>query len=144
MLIVLIFGEEIVREICAYGPQSGRTMAEKWQFYDNELACEWNLRSNAEMVLDLGSFNGHDENRIDRFEGIHGRNSFGKRNVEGEMLLEFCNEKELCVANTWFKKNEERKITYSSRGNRSEIDFVLVGRNDRKYLKNVKAVPGYL
>ena len=48
--MVLMFGEEVVRVICAYGPQSGRAMAEKQRFYD-ELACEWNLRSNAEMVL---------------------------------------------------------------------------------------------
>ena len=41
-----------------------------------------------------------------------------------EILLEFCDEKELCVANTWFKKNEERKITYISGGHRTEIDFV--------------------
>ena len=44
----LMFEEEIV--ICAYGSQSGRTMAEKQQFCD-ELACERNLRNNAKMVL---------------------------------------------------------------------------------------------
>ena len=40
------------------------------------------------------------------------------------MLLEFCDEKELCVANTWFRKGEKRKVTYSTGGNESEIDFV--------------------
>ena len=44
------------------------------------------------------------------------------------------------VANTWFKK----KITYRSEGNRTDIDFLLVGRNDRTYLKDVKAISGYL
>ena len=29
-----MFGEEMVRVICAYGPQSERTMAEKQEFYD--------------------------------------------------------------------------------------------------------------
>ena len=43
-----------------------------------------------------------------------------------------------------FKENEERTITYRSGGNRTEIDFVLVGRNDRKYWKDVTAIPGYL
>ena len=28
------------------------------------------------------------------------------RNLQGRMLLEFCLEKELCVLNTWFKKEE--------------------------------------
>ena len=31
-----------------------------------------------------------------------------------------------------------------SGGNRTESDFVLVERNDTNYLKNVKAMPGYL
>ena len=29
MLMVLVFGEEIMRVICTYGPQSGKTMEEK-------------------------------------------------------------------------------------------------------------------
>ena len=37
----------------------------------------------------------------------------GERNVEERILLEFCDEKELCVANTWFEKKEKRKITCS-------------------------------
>ena len=47
------------------------------------------------MVLSLGDFNGLVRKRIDRFDGMHGGNDFGEVNVEGEMLLEFCNEKEL-------------------------------------------------
>ena len=30
------------------------------------------------------------------------------------------------MANTWFEKKEQRKITYSIGGNETEIDFVLV------------------
>ena len=57
MSMVLMFGEDIVRVICAYGPLSGKTIAEKKRLYD-ELSCEWNLRNNAEMVLSLEDFNG--------------------------------------------------------------------------------------
>ena len=28
------------------------------------------------------------------------------------MLLVFCFEKELCVSNTWFKRDEKRKVTF--------------------------------
>ena len=62
--------------------------------------------------------------------------------MEGKMLFEFCDEKELCVANTWFRKGEKRKVTYSAGGNESEIDFVLVGKRNRKYLRDVKVIPG--
>ena len=60
------------------------------------------------------------------------------------MLLKFCDEKELCVANTWFRKGENRKVMYSGGGNESEIDFVLVSKENRKYLRDVKVIPGEL
>ena len=50
----------------------------------------------------------------------------------------------MCVANTWYKKRDERKVTYSSGGNDTEIDFVLVGKEKRKYLRDVKVIPGEL
>ena len=64
--------------------------------------------------------------------------------MEGKMLLGFCNEKELCVANTWFRKEEKRKVTHSAGGNGTKIDFVLVGKENRKYLRDVKVIPGEL
>ena len=88
----------------------------------------------------MGNFYGHVGRRIDGFEGVHGGYGIGKRNAEGRRLLEFCNEKELCVANTWFEK-EQRKITNGMGENETEIDFVLVGKNNREYLKDVKAIP---
>ncbi|XP_077862555.1 uncharacterized protein LOC144344497 [Saccoglossus kowalevskii] len=60
------------------------------------------------------------------------------------MLLEFCDEMELCVANTWFKKEDKRKVTFSSGGNETEIDFVLVDKEKRKFLKDIKVFPGEL
>ena len=76
------------------------------------------------------------------FKGVHGENGVGKRNAEGRSLLEFCDERELCVANTWFKKTDKRKIIYSAGGGcGTEIDFVLVGGKYRKYIRDVKVIP---
>ena len=52
----------------------------------------------------MGDFNGHVGKRIEGYEGVHGGNGIGKRSVERKMLLEFCDEKELCIVNTWFRK----------------------------------------
>ena len=87
-----------------------------------------------DLVLGMGDFNGRVGKRIEGHEDVHGGNGIGERNVEGKML-EFCDEKELCVANTWFRKGEKRKVTYSAGGNELEIDFVLVGKGNRKYLR---------
>jgi len=101
MTIVLTFGETVVRVICAYGPQVGKSMEEKHRFYD-DLACEWSVQSTDKLDLSLGDFNGHVGKQADGFEDVHGGNSFGVGNYEGRLLLEFCSEKELCVAKTWF------------------------------------------
>ena len=39
---------------------------------------------------------------------------------------------------------EKKKVTFNSNGNETEIDFVLVGKENRKYLQNVKVIPGEL
>jgi len=132
-----------MKVVCGYGPQSGRPSIENEQFY-NELSSECDVQQEDELVLGLGDFNGHVGKGIEGFEGVHGGNRFGERNVEGRMLLEFCDEKELCVANTWFRKKEKRKVTFSAGGNETEIDFVLVGKRNRKYLRDVKVTPGQL
>ena len=41
---------------------------------------------------------------------------------------------------TWLEKKEQIKITYTMGGNETEIDFVLVGKNNIKLLKDVKAI----
>ena len=64
----------------------------------------------------------------------------GKRNAEERGLLEFCNERELCVANTWFYKADKRKITSSAGGCKKECDVLLVGEKYRKYIRHVKVI----
>ena len=51
------------------------------------------------------------------------------------MLLEFCLEKELCVSNTWLKKNENRKVTFRMGENETRIDFVFIKKKDRQFIK---------
>ena len=58
------------------------------------------------ILLFLGDFKGHSRH-IDRFYGVHSMYGVGRRNLEGRMLLEFCLKKELCVSDTWFKREEE-------------------------------------
>ena len=86
-------------------------------------ASKWDLRSSGEIIVSLGDFNGH----VLRVLKVYtGGNGIGKQNAEGR-LLEFCDEKELSVANTWFYKTDKRKITNSTGECETEIDFVLVG-----------------
>ena len=86
--LVWFFEEEVIRVICSYAPQVGKSESEKDQFY-NDMANEWDLRSPDEVVLGLENLNGHVGRQIDGFEGVHGWYEIGKRNVEGRSLLKF-------------------------------------------------------
>ena len=45
-------------------------------------------------------------------------------------------EKELCVSNTWFKREEKGKVTFRIGENETEIDFVLIKKKTSMvYLK---------
>ena len=81
MAIVLTLGREVMRVICAYGPQSGRPDAEKVRFYD-EMGSEWDLGSSTKIIVFLGDFNGHVGKCAEGFEGVHRGNGVGKRNAE--------------------------------------------------------------
>ena len=43
-------------------------------------------------------------------------------------------------ANTWFKKNEKRIVTFNLGGNQTEINFVLLEKERTKFLKDAKVI----
>ena len=107
--MALVFEEQILRVICAYAPQMEKLECKNNQFY-NDKAGEWDLQNPHEVVLGIGDFNKHVRRQIDGFEGMHGEYEIHKRNVEGRRPLELCDEKELCMANTWFEKKQQKEI----------------------------------
>ena len=82
---------------------------QKDKFY-GELVHKWDMKGRKELTLKIGDFNGHVEKKVDIFEGVHGGNGIGEQKLKDRMLLEFCNQKDLCMANIWFKKKEKRKV----------------------------------
>ena len=83
------------------------------------------MENENEVLICLGDFNGHIGKEIDGFEGVHGGFRIGKRNLESRLLLEFCVEKGMYVGNSWFKKKDNRKVTFDGGFSEIEIDFVL-------------------
>ena len=142
MVIALVSGNKVIRVVSAYATQCGKNLEEKEQFYC-EMAKGCGDPNKEKFLICLGDFNGHVGEQIDGFDGVHGGFGVGERNVESRLLLLFCDRKDLCVANIWFEKKENMKIKYNGGlGRRMEIDFVLVGRRDRKHKKDVKTILG--
>ena len=78
MRVVVVFEEDVLRLICGYALQSGRSLEEKQSFYD-ELKSEWDMHSAGDLVMCFGDFDGHIGRHIDGFHRVHGGYGIGQR-----------------------------------------------------------------
>ena len=56
------------------------------------------------------------------------------------MILKFADALNFVVANTWFKKNDGRLITYKTGKCRTVTDYILIRKSERKLIRDVKVV----
>jgi len=56
--------------------------------------------------------------------------------------LRICQENNLKIVNTWFRKRAEHLITYRSGHVASQIDYILLRQNEAVQVKNCKVIPG--
>jgi hypothetical protein len=141
IVLRVIVGKAVLNLVSAYAPQVGRSADEKEEFLVTLGAVLTKIDAGEGLIV-CGDMNGHVGALANGFESVHGGRGFGERNAEGEMLLEFLCGMDMIVANTWFEKEEAKKITYESGGSRTVIDYVLVRKADRRLIQDVKVIPG--
>ena len=139
MMIQFTVGKSVLKVIACYAPQQGLKMPEKVEFYDS-LDSVISGVGDEEMVILCGDFNCHVGEHADGFEGVHGGKGFGKRNEEGEMLLEFACSRDMIIANTWFDKEDSKKVSYESGGCKTVVDYILIRKIDRAKITDVKII----
>ena len=141
LLLCLVIDKTVFAFISVYAPQVGRPDIEKEQFYDllQEIVSKV---PNSEVLIPIGDWNSHVGRVAGAFEAVHGGFGYGNCNIEGERLLEFAVPNNLIVGNTQFKKRDSHLITYSSRENNSQIDYILYPKSFKKSVINVKVIPG--
>jgi hypothetical protein len=141
MVVRVSVGKRVLNLLSVYAPQVGRPITEKENFYQGVAKILNDLgKRRGEMAVVCGDFNGHVGEKVEGYEGVHGGKGFGKRNMEGEMLLEFAGAHQLTVMNTWFDKSDVRKITYESGKNQTVVDYVLVSRSERSAVADVTVI----
>ena len=131
MVVRVIVGRSVLNSISVYAPQAGYSRMEKEEFLAMLGEVVSRIDSGKRLLI-CGDLNGHVGSEIDGFEGVHDGFGFGKRNVEGEMILEFADALNLAVLNTWFKKEERRLFTYESGGCRTVVDYILSRKSEKK------------
>src|SRR5664279_4742913 len=141
MVLRVRVGKSVLNLVSVYAPQVGRSMEEKQEFLIS-LGTVLSTISEVEHLVVCGDMNGHVGKEGNGFEGVHGGYGFGSRNVEGEMLLEFADAMDLVVANTWFKKDGGKLVTYESGGRRTVVDYFRIRKKHRKVVRNVNVIQG--
>ena len=80
----------------------------------------------SEQLIIVGDWKGHIRSQSTGFGEMHGGQAIGKRNTEGERILEFAFANELVVGNTWFKK-PQHLVTFQSGNAATQIDHPVLG-----------------
>ncbi|KAI5099291.1 hypothetical protein C0J45_11430 [Silurus meridionalis] len=121
----------MINLISAYVPQVGCEMEEKEKFWSGLDGVVEGVPRKEQLVIGA-DFNGHvvEGNRGD--EEVMGRYGLKNRNVEGQMVVDFTKRMEMAVVNTYFKKKEEHRVTFKSKGRCTQVDYVLCRRCNLK------------
>ena len=135
----IVVNEKVVTVISVNVPQSGRSEEEKEKFYE-DLTAE--VQSRHGICFVLGGFNGHVGRPSLGYDGIYGGFGWGERNRDGERILEFADSLDMVVGNTFFKKDDEKLITYTSGNCATVIDYAVVQKEVMKKVKDIKVIPG--
>lgn len=107
-----------------YAPTEQATKLEKDQFYKELTETMPNLNK---IVIIMGDFNSQVGSKSNTEEYVLGNFSSGKRNENGQRLVDFAFAHNLKLMNSFFKKKYARKWTWISPNgiNKNEIDHIL-------------------
>ncbi|KAI5755057.1 hypothetical protein M8J77_013699 [Diaphorina citri] len=126
-----------------YMPTSNSTDDEVENIYEQmeELLAITEEKSN---VFIMGDFNGSvgEQNSTSNCIGKFG---LGTQNDRGTRLLEFCEQLEFVISNTFFEVPKRRRYTWKAPGDmrRLQIDFILVKRKFRNQVQSSHTYPGF-
>ena len=76
--------------------------------------------------------------------GVTGNFGLGMQNEAGQMLIEFCQENTLVIANTLFQPHKRRLYTWTSPDgqHRNQSDYILCSQRWRGSIRSAKTRPG--
>ncbi|PWZ36874.1 Craniofacial development protein 2 [Zea mays] len=141
ILVKLVIGDLVLNVISAYAPQVGLNENSKREFWEGLEDMVSSVPVGEKLFIG-GDLNGHVGTSSTSFEGVHGGFGFGTRNQEGEEILNFALAYDMFIANTFFKKRQSHLVTFSSGQHTSQIDFVLLRKEDRHACLDCKVIPG--
>ena len=79
-----------------------------------------------------------------KYENVVGPFGLGKRNDRGEDLINFCQELNLAIVNTWYEQKKSARHTWKGPDGevKNQIDYILTNKRYRNSITNAKTRPG--
>ena len=112
MLSVCLQGKPFnITVIQVYAPTSNAEEAEVEWFYE-DLQDLLELTPQKDVLFIIGDWNAKVGSQ--ETPGVTGQFGLGVRNEAGQMLIEFCQENTLVIANTLFQQHKRRLYTWTS------------------------------
>ncbi|KAK3553381.1 hypothetical protein QTP70_003544 [Hemibagrus guttatus] len=127
--------------VSGYAPQVGCELEEKERFWSELDEVMESIPTGERVVIGV-DFNGHVGEGNTGDKEVMGKFGVKERNLEGQMVVDFAKRMDMAVANTYFQKREEHRVTYKSRGRRTQVDYILCRRGNLKEISDCKVVVG--
>lgn len=144
-LIQLKSKNTTINLVQVHAPTADKEQNEIEEFYDGISTITKCLKKHHVNVI-LGDFNAKiGKGKVTDIIGEYG---LGIRNDRGDRLIQFCQEEEYVISNTWFKLPHRRIYTWKSPQEneltivRNQIDFVLINRRFKSSIQSAKTYPG--
>ena len=111
------------------------------QDYDDE-TIEGFYTKSSDIICIMGDLNAKVGNVKD--SKIIGDFGLAKQNERGQRLIEFCNENNMVIMNTWFQQPLPRLYTWKSQGDisRHHIDYIMINQRFKNCIKQARIYPG--
>ena len=110
--------------IQVYASNSNAEEAEVERFYE-DLQDLLELTPKKDVLFIIGDWNAKVGNQ--ETPGVTRKFGLGIRNEAGQMLIEFCQENAMVIANTLFHQHKRRLYTWTSPDgqHRNQVDYIL-------------------
>jgi len=133
--------KQITNIVSVYAPQAGCDEEEKEEFWNHmyDLLIKVPVE---EPLWIAGDLNGHVGEGNTGAEENMGKFGIGNKNEAGDKICNFARAGGLVIINTLFCKRKSQRITYTSGGNNTQVDYILCRGSMRKHLMDCKVIPG--
>ena len=129
-----------ITAIQAYAPTSNAEEAEVEWFYE-DLQDLLELTPQKDVLFIIGDWNAKVGSQ--ETPAVTGKFDLGVQNEARKMLIEFCQENTLIIANTLFQQHKRRVYTWTSPDgqHQNQIDYILCSQRWRSSIQSGKTRP---